>query len=112
MIEKLFDQVAEIYKLTETRDRLRDTRSIYTLNSTEKCAIVPFQESIQNGGAGEEIGAVMQCYMRATANIVERDVIKVISGSENGTKWIVQSVTRPRNHHSEISLSRDDKANV
>lgn len=112
-IEGLFDHTGTIRRPTATTDAtdaLADEVTTYpVVAAAVRFALVPPKLRLRDYGAGELPAGSMEFYAGAAAPLQRFDVLVVDTGPEAGTVWKIESVRRPRGHHTEgVASPRDE----
>lgn len=108
-LDLLFDHTAEITHVDAstpvTVDAYGDSAPDPDVTPVaERCAVVPPKLALRDYGAGDVSVGRMDAYFRMGVLVAARDVVKLTTGPEAPSTWIVDSVSHPRGHHVEVSL--------
>lgn len=106
-IEGLFDHRAEVWRLEEKRgfaaQNVQTPVPVSLPLTGFNCAVVPPTRGVaeQDFGPGETARGRARLYLGISLDLLERDLVRLVAGSEAPSSWRVVSLSRPRGHHIE-----------
>lgn len=107
-IERLFDSRAEVWRPDETvgvaREVVIELEQVDDPTRGSNCTFEVPKMQLVDIGPGETTRGRVLLYMHRRLDVVERDVLRVISGPQAPSRWRVASVARPRDHHVEAMV--------
>lgn len=103
----LFDHRAEIWALEEKRgfaaQNVQTPVPVLIPTTGFNCAVVPpLRVAEQNIGPGETPRGRTTLYLGRAIPVEERNLVRLMAGSEAPSAWRVVSKAAPRGHHIEL----------
>lgn len=103
-IAALFDHTVRVWRPVVNRSRLGvDERGYVVVAASLGAKLNRSSAPVADGGPGLQPTGSRRFYMAPDADVVERDIIEVLTGPDSGQTWEVdEPPTRPNDHHTQF----------